>query len=106
MRALCGYRRREGKSSNRAMGMVKGSQAVVVDVCDGGVSLGVLGEANKAETTAATGVTVLDDNLRLSVRVAWRWMKEHIRPLGPDRTLRTFDGECHRWCAKRGHHHR
>jgi hypothetical protein len=57
----------EEKSSNRAMGVVKGSQAVVVHVCDGGVSLGVLGEANKAETTAATGVTVLDDNLRMSV---------------------------------------
>jgi len=74
----------------------------VVHVSNSGIGLGVLGEANKAETTAATGVTVLDDNLRLSVRVAWQWVKEHIRPLGPDRTLRTFDGECHRWCAMRG----
>ena len=42
----------------------------IVHVSDGSVSLGVLGEANKAETTAATGVAVLYDDLRLSVMVA------------------------------------
>ena len=44
----------------------------VVHVGDRGVGLAVLREANKPETTAATGVTVLDDNLRLLVRVAWQ----------------------------------
>ena len=37
---------------------------------NGGIGLGVLGETDKAETTAATGVAVLDDNLRWSVTVA------------------------------------
>lgn len=41
----------------------------VVHVRNGSVSLGVLSEANKAETTAATGVAIFDDNLRLLVRV-------------------------------------
>jgi hypothetical protein len=58
----------EGKSSYHEV--VVGSRAVVVHVCDGGVGLGVLREANKAETTAATGVTVLDDDLGMSVIVA------------------------------------
>ena len=44
----------------------------VVHVSNSSVGLAVLGEAHKAETTAATSVTVLDDNLRLSVRVAWQ----------------------------------
>ena len=62
----------EEKSSNHAV--VVGSRTVLVHVGDGGVSLRVLGEANKAETTAATGITVLDDDLRLLVRVA----SEHV----------------------------
>lgn len=48
----------------------------IVHVSDGGVSLGVLGEANKAETTAATGVAVLYDDLRLSVMVACEWARD------------------------------
>jgi len=47
----------------------------VIHVSDGGISLGVLGEANEAETTAATGVAVLDDNLLSLVRVACVWVK-------------------------------
>ena len=47
----------------------------VVHVCNSGVSLGVLRETNEAETTAATGITVLDDDLRWSVVVAWVWMR-------------------------------
>ena len=46
----------------------------VVHVCNSGVSLGVLRETNEAETTAATGITVLDDDLRWSVVVAWVWV--------------------------------
>ena len=42
----------------------------IVHVCDGGIGLRVLGETDKAETTAATGITVLDDDLRWSVTVA------------------------------------
>ena len=47
----------------------------IVHVGNRGIGLGILGEANKAETTAATGVAVLDDNLRWSVMVAWERMK-------------------------------
>jgi hypothetical protein len=47
----------------------------VIHVSDGGISLGVLGEANEAETTAATGVAVLHDDLQSSVRVACGWVK-------------------------------
>ena len=42
----------------------------VVHVRNSGVSLGVLREANKAETTAATGIAVLYDDLCLLARVA------------------------------------
>lgn len=45
----------------------------VVHVGNGRVGLGVLGEANKAETTAATGVAVLHDDLCSLVRVACGW---------------------------------
>jgi hypothetical protein len=47
----------------------------VIHVSNGGIGLGVLGKADEAETTAATGVAVLDDNLRLLVRVACEWEK-------------------------------
>jgi len=47
----------------------------VVHVGDRSVSFSVLRKTDEAETTAATGVAVLDDNLRLSVRVAWGWVK-------------------------------
>jgi hypothetical protein len=43
----------------------------VIHVCDRGIGLGVLSETNEAEATAATGVAVLDDDLRLLVKVAW-----------------------------------
>ena len=55
----------EEKSSNHAV--VVGSRAVVVHVRNGGVGLGVLREADEAETTAATSIAVLDDDLRMSV---------------------------------------
>ena len=47
----------------------------IVHVGDSGIGLGVLRETDKAETTAATGVAVLDDNLRWSVMVAWERTK-------------------------------
>jgi hypothetical protein len=45
----------------------------VIHVCDRGISLRVLSETNEAEATAAAGVAVLDDDLRLLVRVACAW---------------------------------
>jgi hypothetical protein len=42
----------------------------VIHVLDGIVGLGVLAEANETEATAATGVAVLDDDLRVLVKGA------------------------------------
>jgi hypothetical protein len=39
----------------------------VIHARDGSIGLGVLAEANETEATAATGVAVLDDDLRLLV---------------------------------------
>lgn len=47
----------------------------IVHVCDSGIGLTVLGETDKAETTAATGITVLHDDLRWSVMVACECVK-------------------------------
>ena len=63
-------RKKQKKQSCSGDGEGEGDQPAVVHVGDGGVGLGVLREANKAETTAATGVTVLDDDLGMSVIVA------------------------------------
>lgn len=72
--ALSGYRekKKEKKQSCSGDGEGKGSQPAVAHVGDSGIALGVLREADEAEaeTTAATGVTVLDDGLRRSVMVA------------------------------------
>lgn len=72
--APSGYRekKKEKKQSSNGDGQGEGSQPAVVHVGDGGVGLGVLREAHEAEaeTTAATGIAVLDDNLRMSVTVA------------------------------------
>ena len=47
----------------------------VVHACNGGISLRVLGKANETEATAATGIAVLDDDLRMLVKVAWGGLK-------------------------------
>lgn len=47
----------------------------VVHIGNGSIGLGVLGETNEAEATAATGITVLDNDLRWSVVVAWVRMR-------------------------------
>lgn len=47
----------------------------VVHARNGGISLRVLSEANETEATTATGVAILDDDLRMLVKVAWGGMK-------------------------------
>jgi len=78
--ALSGYRekKKEKKQSSNGDRQGEGSQPAVVHVGDSGVGLGVLGEADEveAETTAATGVAILDDGLCMSVIVAKTEMME------------------------------
>lgn len=72
--ALSGYRhkKKQKKKSCSGDGEGEGDRPAVVHVGDGGVGLGVLREADKAEaeTTAATSIAVFDDDLRMSVIVA------------------------------------
>jgi hypothetical protein len=42
----------------------------VIHVRDGSIGLGVLAEANETEATAAAGIAVLDDDLRVLVKGA------------------------------------
>lgn len=79
-------------------------EAVVIHIRDRSIRLGVLGEAYKAEATAATSVAVLDNELSVSVRVVCLDMGgAHIRLPESDRTPQTWCAGSGRQCAMRGH---
>lgn len=75
----------------------------VIHVRDGSVGLGFLTEANETESTAATGVAVLDDDLHALAKSALGRLSEgDIQPLGPVRTPRTWCAGFGRQCAMQG----
>lgn len=84
-------RKKQKKQSCSGDGEGEGDQPAVVHVGDGGVGLGVLreadkAEAKKAETTAATGVTPSRRSTQVSNCCEGGGDGGDLRPLGPDRT--------------------
>lgn len=78
----------------------------VVHGVDGSISISLLSITDESEATAATGVTILDDDLQninvsgiiLDTRVGYN----DLQPPQRLRTPRTFDEEHSHQCAMRG----
>jgi hypothetical protein len=78
----------------------------LVHALDGGISLILIREAHEAKATAATGIAVLDDNLKSAMSVLERVsmdMRIYVLQLPQQRqTPRTLCAEQRRQCARQG----